>query len=75
MTAGCRCGLPARASLNDALRNRFDQLIGWAKAGEVIFDHERCSVMAAENIGTLRDDLIRAVLEELPHHVTTQDYR
>lgn len=62
--SGCPCGLSSTASLHDALRMRFDQLIGWAKAGKV-GEHY---LMDTESIDTLREDLIAAVVQEMSAH-------
>lgn len=67
--ATCRCGLPPAAPLVDGLRNRFEQLIGWAKAGE---SPGRYYLMDKENMDRLRDDLILAVADETASHRAVQ---
>jgi hypothetical protein len=64
VTTSCRCGLRPERSLDDALRMRFDQLIGWAKSGKA----GEFYLMDEANIDGLRDDLIKAVREEVVTH-------
>ncbi len=64
-----RCGLPPSAPLEDGLRNRFDQLIGWAKAGESPGGYY---LMDKKNIDHLRDHLITAVTDEMVSHQAVQ---
>jgi hypothetical protein len=68
MTDICRCGLRSGSPLNEALQNRFDQLIGWAKAGE----SSEYYLMDKSNINTLRDNLIQAVYQEISSHTEAE---
>lgn len=64
MSARHYCGLTSTAPLEDALRMRIDQLIGWAKSGQ----SDEHYLMDIENVATLRDDLIRVIKEEVSVH-------
>jgi hypothetical protein len=62
----CRCGLRATATLSDALSNRFDQLLGWAKAGKT--PDGEYYLMNIENIDDMRGQLLLAVKDETHTH-------
>lgn len=58
------CGLPVTAPLDDALRMRFDQLIGWAKAAKNLGYYQ----MGIDNVDGMTADLIGIVREECEAH-------
>ena len=62
--SNCRCGLSTTAPLTNALQMRFDQLIGWAKAGKA----SEYYLMDTANVDGLSGALIGAVYEELAAH-------